>query len=46
MVESTFIKILNNKWKNIIECVNKHPKHEVSDFMNKHITGNFLDMPP
>ena len=39
MIESTFIKILNNKkQKNlIIECVYKHPKHEVTDFTNIHM---------
>ena len=39
MVESTFIKTLNNKQKNmIIGCVYKHPKYGVSDFTNNHIT--------
>ena len=39
MVESTFIKILNKKQKNMtIGCVYKHPKHEVSDFRNNFIT--------
>ena len=39
MVESTFIKILNKKQKNmIIGCVYNHPKHEVSDFTNNYIT--------
>ena len=39
MVESTFIEILNKKQKNmIIRCVYKHPKNEVSDFMNNFIT--------
>ena len=39
MVESTFIKILNKKQKNmIIERVCKHPKHAVSDFSNNYIT--------
>ena len=39
IVESTFIEILNKKQKNmIIGCVYKHPKHEVSDFMNNYIT--------
>ena len=36
--ESTFIKILNKKEKNIIRCVYMHPKHEVSDFTNNFIT--------
>ena len=38
MAESTFIKILNKKEKNIIRCVYMHPKHEVSDFTNNFIT--------
>ena len=39
MVESTFIKVLNKKQKNMkIECVCKHPKHGVSDFTNNYIT--------
>ena len=38
MTELTFIKILNKKQKNlIIECVYKHPKHEVKDFTNNHM---------
>ena len=38
MIESTFIKILNKKQKNlIIGCVYKHPKHEVKDFTNNHM---------
>ena len=38
MVESTFIKILNKKQKNIIiGCAYKHPEHEVSDFTNNFI---------
>ena len=38
MIESTFIKILNKKQKNlIIGCVSKHPKHEVKDFTNNHM---------
>ena len=37
-IESTFIKILNKKQKNlIIGCVYKHPKHEVKDFTNNHM---------
>ena len=40
MVESTFIEILNKKQKNmIIGCAYKHPKNEVSDFMNNFITS-------
>ena len=39
MVESTFIKTLNKKRKNmIIGCVYKHPKHDVSDFTNNYTT--------
>ena len=38
MVESTFIEILNKKQKNIIGCVYKHPKHDISDFTNNFIT--------
>ena len=38
MIESTFIKILNKKQKNlIIGCVYKHPNHEVKDFTNNHM---------
>ena len=38
MIESTFIKMLNKKQKNLItECVYKHPKHEVKDFTNNHM---------
>ena len=38
ITELTFIKILNKKQKNlIIECVYKHPKHEVKDFTNNHM---------
>ena len=40
MVESTFIEVLNKKQKNmIIGCVYKHPKYEVSDFINNYITS-------
>ena len=38
MVESTFIKILNKKQKNmIIRCVYEHSKHVVNHFTNKHV---------
>ena len=38
MIESTFIKILNKKEKNlIIGCVYKHHKDEVKDFTNNHM---------
>ena len=38
MIESTFIKILIKKQKNlIIGCVYKHPKLKVKDFKNNHM---------
>ena len=39
LVESTFIKILSKKQKNMITgSVYKHPKHKVNDFTNNYIT--------